>query len=277
MLYIETNKVQNSAMAINSTLFLLCTKCRINGFNTTSIFGLKTSLTVSHKAPHMLCFNHGYKWKQETHYDVLGVDYEATTAEIKAAYLSLSKELHPDLNQRATKQDRELIHQQFVKVNQAYSILSNKRERRTYDLQILIKSDPRAQGTQHHDSPSGGRSHPFRTTHMSFDERAKAMGFKPQDPEFYKKHNNYHKKIVWACLAWIVGGAIVTTTVIMFLYDRHTTELDFNTKKNNDILMRARGRSRQYGTLEEQKDALNKLWAEERLMNEERLLKKMDS
>ena len=27
-----------------------------------------------------------------------------------------------------------------------------------------------------------------------------------QDPDFYKKHGNYHRKVVLACIVWIVFG-----------------------------------------------------------------------
>merc|ERR1719504_61522 len=100
-------------MALNSCVVFICSKCKVNVF--------KTSVP----SPTFLLPSRSYRWKAETHYDVLGVHPDATQAEIKAAYLTLSKELHPDLNQSVTKQDKELIHQRFVKVNQAYSTLGN--------------------------------------------------------------------------------------------------------------------------------------------------------
>ena len=41
--------------------------------------------------PHQLQPYRHYQWKQQTHYDVLGVHPEASQAEIKEAYLKLSK------------------------------------------------------------------------------------------------------------------------------------------------------------------------------------------
>jgi len=211
----------------------------------------------------LLSSSRGYKWRRETHYDVLGVNTDATQAEIKTAYLNLSKELHPDLNQGATKQDSELIHAKFVKVNQAYSTLSNRRERNIYDLQTLIRSDPRISKDQSRGGGSG-RTHVFRDKPMTFEERAKAMGYSPQDPNFYKKHNNYHKKIVLACFIWIVAGAIFSRMVIMALYNRHTTELDHTTKVNNDVLMAARSTAMMRGSVKEQKEAFDKKWSEDK-------------
>ena len=66
---------------------------------------------------------------------------------------------------------------------------------------------------------------------------------------------------------------MVTWTAIMFLYRRHTTELDFTTKVNNDILMTARSNARMYATVEKQGEAMNKKWVEEKMKFEE-LMKK---
>merc|ERR1711997_1225199 len=79
-----------------------------------------------------------YRWRQPTLYDILRIHPDATQAEIKEAYLKLSKEYHPDKNQNVTKQDKELIHSQYVKINEAYSVLGKESERRHYDAQILL-------------------------------------------------------------------------------------------------------------------------------------------
>ena len=153
-------------MVLYSSVVLICSKCNVR------VFSLPRTLLLSP--------SRSYRWRPDTHYDVLGVHPEATQAEIKVAYLNLSKDLHPDLNQRVTKQDKEDIHKQFVKVNQAYSVLGNKREKRAYDLEILMKSDPRGKGER--DAGNTGEAHPhvFNRRPMTFDERARAMGYKTQ-------------------------------------------------------------------------------------------------
>ena len=62
------------------------------------------------------------------HYKTLGVDKDASQADIKRAYRSLSMEHHPDHNQN--DKDSE---DKFKEVNEAYSILSNEEKRREYD------------------------------------------------------------------------------------------------------------------------------------------------
>ena len=66
----------------------------------------------------------------KNHYQVLGVSNSATSKEIRAAFIRLSKELHPDVNKLTPKESDV----SFVDVNEAYSVLSNPTTRREYDL-----------------------------------------------------------------------------------------------------------------------------------------------
>ena len=116
-----------------------------------------------------------YRWRQPTLYDILRIHPDATQAEIKEAYLKLSKEYHPDKNQNVTKQDKELIHSQFVKINEAYSVLGKESERRHYDAQIFLRVEP-----EQSDRGEKANKKSRRSEAMTFEERAKAYGFKEQ-------------------------------------------------------------------------------------------------
>ncbi len=61
-------------------------------------------------------------------YNLLSISRTATDREIKLAYLLKAKELHPDRNPD-DKKSEEL----FKKVNQAYTILSDKYKRGQYN------------------------------------------------------------------------------------------------------------------------------------------------
>ena len=89
------------------------------------------------------------------------------------------QELHPDKNLRSDKYDRELIHSQYVKVVEAYSVLGKEKERRLYDLQTGIKTDPEQfQTSRTGESGEGKERQGWRP--MSFEERVKAYGFPEQ-------------------------------------------------------------------------------------------------
>jgi molecular chaperone DnaJ len=62
------------------------------------------------------------------HYEVLGVDRNATPEEIKKAYRRLARELHPDVNPSPDAAE------QFKLVTHAYDVLSDPDERQQYDL-----------------------------------------------------------------------------------------------------------------------------------------------
>ena len=62
------------------------------------------------------------------HYEVLGVDRDASTDDIKKAYRRLARQLHPDVNPGADASER------FKEVTHAYDVLSDPRQRQEYDL-----------------------------------------------------------------------------------------------------------------------------------------------
>ncbi|CAJ1392871.1 unnamed protein product [Effrenium voratum] len=65
-----------------------------------------------------------------SHYDELGVSRSAAADEIRRAYRHKARELHPDKCSEPDAQAR------FIRVNQAYEILSNPVSRRSYDLTL---------------------------------------------------------------------------------------------------------------------------------------------
>ncbi len=73
----------------------------------------------------------------ETHYAVLGVMRSATGADIKRAYYSLARRLHPDLLRRAAEADeQQRIDAAFAKIAQAYDVLKDSKLRASYDLKL---------------------------------------------------------------------------------------------------------------------------------------------
>lgn len=72
-----------------------------------------------------------------THYSLMGVGKNATKAEIKCAFLTLSKRHHPDLNPVSKSQH---ANQKFREINEAYSVLIDPAKRSVYDEQLYIKS-----------------------------------------------------------------------------------------------------------------------------------------
>ncbi len=64
---------------------------------------------------------------EEDLYKILGVKRDATANEIKRKYRQLSKKYHPDKNKSKEASEK------YVKINEAYDILSDNKKRRLYD------------------------------------------------------------------------------------------------------------------------------------------------
>lgn len=63
------------------------------------------------------------------YYKILGVDKNASAAEIKSAYRKLAKKYHPDLNP-----DDDSAQDKFKDVNEAYEVLGDEEKRKQYDM-----------------------------------------------------------------------------------------------------------------------------------------------
>ena len=66
--------------------------------------------------------------EKKDYYDILGIEKTADEAQIKRAYRKLAIKFHPDKNKAKSAEEA------FKKVNQAFSVLSDKTKRKNYDL-----------------------------------------------------------------------------------------------------------------------------------------------
>lgn len=76
-------------------------------------------------------------------YSVLGVSRTSSNAEIKKAYKKLAMQWHPDKTDSSDASDR------FIKINQAYEVLSDPEKKQRYDRFGTV-DDIREQSYQHH-------------------------------------------------------------------------------------------------------------------------------
>ncbi|KAE8654050.1 hypothetical protein F3Y22_tig00117056pilonHSYRG00754 [Hibiscus syriacus] len=71
-------------------------------------------------------------------YEVLGIPVGATCDEIKASYRRLARVLHPDVSANGRK--AAAAANEFIKVHEAYSTLSDPEKRADYDRTLLFRS-----------------------------------------------------------------------------------------------------------------------------------------
>lgn len=67
----------------------------------------------------------------ENYYNILNVSNIADEEEIKKAYRTLAMKYHPDKNP-----DNKITEERFKRISAAYSVLSNPKRRRDYDLSM---------------------------------------------------------------------------------------------------------------------------------------------
>ena len=73
------------------------------------------------------------------YYEVLGIDRNADTSEIRKAYRRLARQYHPDVNKGADAEDK------FKEVNEAYEVLNDSDRRAAYDRFGHAAFDPSGQ------------------------------------------------------------------------------------------------------------------------------------
>ena len=83
--------------------------------------------------------------KSKDFYSVLGVPRNSSDQDIKSAYFSLAKRLHPDINKSKDSKER------FAEISSAYETLGNKEKRKVYDHTGLNADE---QEKQNHDIDS---------------------------------------------------------------------------------------------------------------------------
>ena len=92
--------------------------------------------------------------RKRDYYEVLGVQRNATTDEIKNTYRKLALKFHPDRNKSPEAEEK------FKEISEAYAVLSDNEKRKRYDKYGHV-----------------GPDEAFRGSESNFEEIFKDMGF----------------------------------------------------------------------------------------------------
>lgn len=196
-----------------------------------------------------------------SHYILLGVSRNATKAEIKSAFLTLSKKHHPDLNPASKSEE---AHTKFREISEAYSILIDPAKRSIYDQQFYGHSHP------HFTSPVTG-SDEERFGFYKYNPRTNAYMYarayqyynfnETEWREVYKLNSSgwsrrSHFKVLRVLAVLMLSGTLLHGTRIYYTHENHQKTAQRDTKKNQELYdaVRERGRT---STVREQLDRLN--------------------
>ncbi|XP_069326367.1 dnaJ homolog subfamily C member 4 isoform X2 [Eulemur rufifrons] len=141
----------------------------------------------------------GQRSSPSNYYELLGVHPGASTEEVKRAFFTKSKELHPDRDP-----GNPTLHSRFVELSEAYHVLSHEQSRRSYDHQLCSASPPKSRGNTAHPKSA-------HQTHSSWAAPnaqywAQFHGVRPQGPESRQQQHKLNQRVVGYCLLFMLAG-----------------------------------------------------------------------
>lgn len=182
----------------------------------------------------------GQRSVPNNYYELLGVHPGASAEEVKRAFFTKSKELHPDRDP-----GNPALHSRFVELNEAYRVLSREESRRNYDHQLHSASPPKS---------SGSTAEPGCTqqTYSSSWEPPNAQywaqfhSVRPQGPESRKQQHKHNQRVLGYCLLLMVAGMGLHYVAFRKLEQVHRSFMDEKdriiTAIYNDTRARARAK-----------------------------------
>ncbi|XP_013006173.1 dnaJ homolog subfamily C member 4 isoform X2 [Cavia porcellus] len=181
------------------------------------------------------------------YYELLGVHPSASAEEVKRAFFTKSKELHPDRDP-----GNPALHSRFVELNEAYHVLSHEESRRSYDSQLHSASPPKSPGTTAYTRSA-------RQTYSSWappNEQywAQFHGVRSQGPESRQQQQKHNQRVLGYCVLLMLAGMGLHYIAFRKLEQIHRSFMDEKdriiTAIYNDT--RARARANRARLLQEQ-------------------------
>lgn len=208
------------------------------------------SQSASHLGSLQVCRLHS---NSRTHYDVLGVDRNASKADIRAAFIKLSKKHHPDISKSSH------ANKHFSDINEAYSVLISPSKRYQYDSQ-LYTVESRSSQQQYYTSgrPFGG----YYPGASMYDYSRNYEYHTLTEEEWNKLYNqsmrrpNHSRVIKWLLVMMMIATAVHSLR-IGYAHKQYQERSDRETRKNLEIYNSIRERAKT-STLEEHFERLSK-------------------
>jgi len=185
--------------------------------------------------------------RKPTLYEVLNVSEKATLGEIRDAFITKSKELHPDMNPHKPE-----LHESFVQVNNAYSVLSDATKRLEYDLKLrevpmtkTSKGSPFGSVPHHRETPYS--YYYKKATNDSNYRQARPHDFATQSVVNTAQRQKSNKLIMMGAVAFMLIGATVQYFFIRSRHNVYRAQADESSRKANQVYAEVRERARANG------------------------------
>ncbi|KAJ6654177.1 hypothetical protein lerEdw1_007274 [Lerista edwardsae] len=196
--------------------------------------------------------------RNSSYYDLLGIKEDATLEEIKRAFFHKSKKLHPDSDPANPE-----LHSQFVKLSEAYRVLSRESSRKSYDGLRAAQAAWPTSGSRG-DRPKrrpfdfadfGARSETERNENIRYWQQFQEVPPKTDSgPEFERKRRR-NERLFGYCLLIMLGSLAVHYVGFRKLEEVHNSFMDEKDRTITQIYNENKERARSIG-LEKQQELL---------------------
>jgi len=170
-----------------------------------------------------------------THYEVLGLTQNASTSEIRDAFVSLSKLIHPDCNPSDPNN-----HAKFIRLSEAYSVLSKTQARREYDFSL-------GRASLHHQTANSPADTRYPYQHYPY---ADGVGWDDPSLNLHRNRRNAARVpnyiIVAACMGIVALGFVYLFLGYKYSLMKQRTRLDTD-RRNLQFLKESRDNARLFG------------------------------
>ncbi|XP_048475524.1 dnaJ homolog subfamily C member 4 isoform X2 [Rhincodon typus] len=203
-----------------------------------------------------------YRFSGEDYYTVLGIQPDATLKQIKQAFLDQSKKLHPDIDVSNPE-----LHSRFVRLNEAYSVLSKPSSRREYDRRLRLQRHGPPGGAPGNPVGSGGNhGDPFfynsvnaapRYGYNMSEQQKYWEQFRYATPEDYKEFHNDKKrkrnmKVFGYCVFIMLAGVFIHYVGFRKLEEFHKNFMANKDRAITEIYNESKERARLNGFKKQQ-------------------------
>ncbi|XP_014700421.1 dnaJ homolog subfamily C member 4 isoform X3 [Equus asinus] len=172
------------------------------------------------------------------YYELLGVHPGASAEEVKRAFFSKSKELHPDRDP-----GNPSLHCRFVELSEAYQVLSREQSRRSYDHQLRSATPPKSPGATAHPR-SAHQAHSSSWAPPNAQYWAQFHGVRPQGPELRQQQRKHNQRVLGYCLLIMLAGMGLHYAAFRKLEQVHRSFMDEKDRIITAIYNDTRARAR---------------------------------